>query len=312
MALTSARGGGIKLFRLFGVDVSLHWLWFVLAFYEINSRKGAYTSLAWNIAEYCSLFLIVLLHEFGHALACKSVGGKADHIMLWPLGGVAFVRPPQRPGALLWSIVAGPLVNVVLIPVTVGALFLSRNLGASHDVVHFFRTVAGMNVVLLVFNLFPIYPLDGGQIVQALLWFVIGQARSLLVASIIGFIGAAGVLALALWLQEPWFIVLAIFGAMQSMRGFNHSRALSAALSVPKHEQYHCPSCKQSPPAVPLWKCACGTQYDTFATGGACPACGRAFPATQCPRCGEAYPFALWAPSMGFPVTVPPPSVTMP
>jgi Zn-dependent protease len=58
-----------------------------------------------------------LFHEFGHALACRQVGGQADLIVLWPLGGVAYVSPPPRPGALLWRIAAGPLVNVLLVPV---------------------------------------------------------------------------------------------------------------------------------------------------------------------------------------------------
>ena len=61
--------------------------------------------------------LIVLIHEFGHQLACRSVGGQTHDIVLWPLGGVAYVSPPQRPGAQLWSIAAGPLVNVILFPI---------------------------------------------------------------------------------------------------------------------------------------------------------------------------------------------------
>ena len=68
-----------------------------------------------NVLEYLALFGIVLLHEFGHALACRQVGGTADRIMLWPLGGVAYVNPPSRPGATLWSLAAGPLVNVAAI-----------------------------------------------------------------------------------------------------------------------------------------------------------------------------------------------------
>ena len=66
--------------------------------------------------ECLALFLIVLMHEFGHQLACRQVGGQTHDIMLWPLGGVAYVSPPQRPGAQLWSIAAGPLVNVALFP----------------------------------------------------------------------------------------------------------------------------------------------------------------------------------------------------
>src|SRR5579859_2315484 len=111
------RQGSIHLFRFSGIDVFLHWSWFLVAVYEIQSRTGRYSSVTWNILEYLALFLIVLLHEFGHALACRSVGGNADRIVLWPLGGVAYVDPPPRPGATLWSIAAGPLVNVALFPI---------------------------------------------------------------------------------------------------------------------------------------------------------------------------------------------------
>ena len=74
------------------------------------------------------MFGIVLLHEFGHVLACRSVGGQANEIMLWPFGGVAFVKPPPRPAATLWNVVAGPAVNVLLVPVIaiVGAVSAAR------------------------------------------------------------------------------------------------------------------------------------------------------------------------------------------
>ena len=96
-----------------------------------SAAAGGYSSLVWNVLEYLALFAIVLLHEFGHALACRQVGGKANQIVLWPLGGVAYVAPPPRPGATLWSIAAGPLVNVALAPVLIGALFaeLAARLG---------------------------------------------------------------------------------------------------------------------------------------------------------------------------------------
>jgi Zn-dependent protease len=113
--MTSAPQGAIRLFRVAGIDVFLHWSWFVVAVFEINGRARTYSSFAFNVYEYFALFLIVLLHEYGHALACRQVGGAADRIVLWPLGGVAYVNPPPRPGATLWSIAAGPLVNVVLL-----------------------------------------------------------------------------------------------------------------------------------------------------------------------------------------------------
>ena len=64
---------------------------------EVNLRRGEYSSFIWNVLEYLTLFAIVLMHEFGHPLACRSVGGKADQIILWPLGGVAYVDPPPAP-----------------------------------------------------------------------------------------------------------------------------------------------------------------------------------------------------------------------
>src|SRR5256885_4343711 len=113
--MTSMRQGSIHLFRIAGVDVFLHWSWFLVAAFEISGRTRTYSSLSWNILEYLALFSIVLLHESGHALACRQVGGIANRIVLWPLGGVAYVDPPPRPGATLWSIAAGPLVNVALL-----------------------------------------------------------------------------------------------------------------------------------------------------------------------------------------------------
>ena len=115
--MTPTRQGSIHLFRFAGVDLYLHWSWFLVAVYGISSRGARYTSSVWPVLEYLALFCIVLLHEFGHALACRQVGGQANQIVLWPLGGVAYVAPPPRPGATLWSIAAGPLVNVALAPV---------------------------------------------------------------------------------------------------------------------------------------------------------------------------------------------------
>src|ERR1700686_743550 len=127
--MPTSNQGSIRLFRFSGIDVFLHWSWFVVAAYEIQTRKGSYSSVTWNVLEYLALFLIVLVHEFGHALACRQVGGSANQIVLWPLGGVAYVDPPPRPGATLWSIAAGPLVNVILVPILSALGMLSQSLG---------------------------------------------------------------------------------------------------------------------------------------------------------------------------------------
>jgi Zn-dependent protease len=167
--MPSARQGSIRLFRAAGINVFLHWSWFLVAAFEINNRAGRYSSLVWNVLEYLALFLIVLLHEFGHALACRQVGGTADQIMLWPLGGVAYVNPPPRPGATLWSIAAGPLVNVVLLPILFVIGTLSRSWGFAETLPNFHALLGAIwmiDVGLLLFNILPIYPLDGGQILR--------------------------------------------------------------------------------------------------------------------------------------------------
>src|ERR1044071_1714729 len=157
------RQGSFRLFRIAGIDLFLHWTWFLVAFYGISIRAKHYSSLAWPVLEYLTLFGIVLLHEFGHALACKQVGGKADQIVLWPLGGVAYVDPPQRPGAMLWSIAAGPLVNVVILPILLITQLAAKSLGwdkSMPDLALFVQSLAIINFGLLCFNLLPIYPLD--------------------------------------------------------------------------------------------------------------------------------------------------------
>src|SRR6202050_5140831 len=155
--------GSIRLFRAAGITVFLHWSWFLVAAYEINGRGRNYSSLVFNVLEYLALFLIVLMHEFGHSLACRQVGGEANQIVLWPLGGVAYVNPPPRPGATLWSIAAGPLVNVALLPVLWGLGALSRSMNwaeSNPDLYQLVQAIRLINLGLLVFNILPIYPLD--------------------------------------------------------------------------------------------------------------------------------------------------------
>ena len=94
--MPTGRTGSFRIFSFSGIDVFLHWSWFLVAVYEIQGRAGSYSSISWNVFEYLALFLIVTLHEFGHALACRQVGGVANRIVLWPLGGVAYVDPPPR------------------------------------------------------------------------------------------------------------------------------------------------------------------------------------------------------------------------
>lgn len=291
------RKGSIKLFRLLGIDVYLHWAWFI-AFFYFTSRPHGYSNYGWSALEILALFLIVLTHEFGHALACRSVGGTANLIVLWPLGGVAYVNPPQRPGAQLWSIAAGPLVNVVLVPILIGVVILARQLGWEdnyHDAFMLLTNVRNINIIILIFNLLPVFPLDGGQILRSLLWFPFGRANSLMAASIIGFIGVAGLFLLAIMLKSYWMGIMAAFILMNCWGGLMQARALAKIAKIPRREGFACPDCKSAPPLGALWRCGhCGNSFDIFATQAACPNCGANFNLIQCLDCGKRFPMNEW------------------
>ena len=292
------RAGSLRLFRFAGIDLYLHWSWFLVAFYGISTRAKSYTSLVWPVLDYLTLFVIVLLHEFGHALACRQVGGKADQIVLWPLGGVAYVAPPPRPGATLWSIAAGPLVNVILAPFLTLAAVLAHNSGLGDTMPNasvFITDICIINYVLLIFNLLPIYPLDGGQILRSLLWFVLGRARSLMVAAMVGLLGVAGLIIFSVITLQVWLGILCVFILLNCWRGLLQARVLARLAMLPRRSGFLCPSCKQPPVLGAVWRCAkCLKTFDTFETHAICPHCGTQFPVTRCLDCGAAHPLSEW------------------
>lgn len=296
--MSAVSNGSFRLFRVLGITVFLHWSWFIVAAWQLDQRSGVYPSLLWAGLEYLGLFLIVLLHEFGHALGCRQVGGQAREILLWPLGGVAFVSPPNRPGPVLWSIAAGPLVNVALIPVFhVAGMLVSGGSYAEMDssLLQLIDRLALINTVVLIFNLLPIYPLDGGQILRSLLWFVIGESRSLMVASVIGLLGGVAIIGLALWLQSIWIGIMALFAIFQSWRGLQGSRLLSRYERAPRHTHVACPSCGGRPIRGDFWTCAsCQQAFDPFEHHGRCPHCGVRYTGFNCADCRTPHAYEEW------------------
>ncbi len=308
-SMTPSRQGSIRLFRLAGIELYLHWSWFLVAFYEISQRATHYTSLTWNVLEYLSLFVLVLLHEFGHSFACRQVGGQADHIVLWPLGGVAYVQPPQRPGAMLWSIAAGPLVNVILIPVFLltARLMVAAGLAkTAPDAVELVVQMAIINGVLLVFNLLPIYPLDGGQILRSLLWYMFGRAWSLVAVTVLGFIGVAALILLALVTHSWWTGVVAAFILMNCWDGLRYGLQLARIARAPRRVGLACPACQAAPPDGAFWTCGrCRKQFDFFEHLATCPHCGTAYSRVLCLECGTVAPLGTWNPQESGPDSSP-------
>lgn len=96
-----------------GVHVRIHFMFVLFAVFEfINQRGLSYPW--WTLRWQALLFFSVLLHEFGHVLACRGVGGRANEILMWPLGGLAFCEPPRRPWPQFVTVACGPLVNFAI------------------------------------------------------------------------------------------------------------------------------------------------------------------------------------------------------
>jgi Zn-dependent protease/CBS domain-containing protein len=191
-------GGSFTIGKFSGIDVRVHWTFFLLlAFFAFvgyqasASLLGALTATAVIVA----LFICVLLHEFGHSLVAQRLGLEIHSITLLPIGGVSNLESlPEKPSDELKITIAGPLVNVVLAPIFFGVGLL---LGAAPrlpadlftgvgSVGQFFFYLGYLNVVLAVFNLLPAFPLDGGRILRGLLATRLGALRATEISSIIG------------------------------------------------------------------------------------------------------------------------------
>ena len=109
----------LPIMRVARISVRVH-LFFLVFVVVLLTHAASVTSdgavgVRPTLLGLAGLFLVVLLHEFGHCIACRMVGGTANEILLWPLGGLASCDPPERPRAHFWTAVGGPLVNVALI-----------------------------------------------------------------------------------------------------------------------------------------------------------------------------------------------------
>jgi hypothetical protein len=197
----------------------------------------------------------------------------------------------------LWSIAAGPLVNVALMPVLgIPWWVFASGVSESSDFTIFLQDLNLINLVLFLFNVLPIYPLDGGKILRSLLWYVVGRASSLMTTVIVGFIGVAGLVLLAIVIQSPWLGLIAVFAALQCFSGYKQARELKRLEDAPRHQEVACPNCKMNPPRGAFWVCsACQIAFDTFDTNATCPRCSREFSQTMCAHCGNSSSYADWA-----------------
>jgi Zn-dependent protease len=191
--------GGITLFRVRGIKISVDWSWFLVLFLIILWLSGGYRDvlgaaddaiLPYGLAVASALLFFgsILLHELGHAFEARRHGIGTQGITLWLFGGVARLeRDSDTPGTEFKVAIAGPLVTLAIVAVCVGAGVLA----AGSD--EFFKAMVGdedagtspavaliawlgsINFLILLFNLIPAFPLDGGRIARAIAWRITGD-----------------------------------------------------------------------------------------------------------------------------------------
>jgi Zn-dependent protease len=237
--------------RVFGIRIGASPSWFVVLFILIYLASdyfrdvlGGSVTQAYLVAVAAVLlfFVSLVLHELGHALVARREGIEISGIDLWLFGGVAkMARDTTSPGAEFKIAVAGPVVTLVIVAVCVGLSLLVQS-GSALEVARLasdaqasptlalLGTLASINAMLLVFNLIPAFPLDGGRIARALVWRItgdrnratrtagrIGEGFAYLLIGVGIFLAASGHLFNGLWLAVlGWFIAQSARAAVAS------------------------------------------------------------------------------------------------
>jgi stage IV sporulation protein FB len=196
--------GSVPLFSAFGIRVRAHASLIIIILLVLLFGLGRGSTVEMRVQSMVILFAIILLHEFGHCFAARWTGGEANEIMLSPLGGLAMTMSRHNWWSRFATVAAGPLVNVILCFICGMSVFiLSGNVlltpwsiaeyvpkqGWFH-VYNYLYWIFVVSYILLLFNLLPVFPLDGGQLLQAILWKYFGHYKSMLWTLNIGLPGA--------------------------------------------------------------------------------------------------------------------------
>ena len=207
-----------------GIKIKIHWTFLFLILWIVfdELKQGASTeSILFNVSFVLAVFFCVVLHELGHALTAKHFGINTKKITLLPIGGVASLdRLPESPKQELLVVLAGPLVNIFIalvlffvIPVQeVFRLNFTETFETlmSFSLQNFLFYLFIVNVGLVVFNIIPAFPMDGGRILRALLAMKLNRVKATKIASSIGQFIAAFFLLIGL-LYNPILIFIALF-----------------------------------------------------------------------------------------------------
>lgn len=207
-----------QLARIAGIDVRVHATFFLLLawFGVIYYADGGYAAMVSGLSFIILLFVCVVLHEFGHALAARAFGINTPDITLLPIGGIARLeRMPDKPSQELAVALAGPAVNVVIafgLYLLLGRLFTPEDIqelveGQSN----LLTRLLAINVMLVVFNLLPAFPMDGGRVLRAFLAMRMTHAGATKVAALVGQGCAVLFGLLAVYSGNPFLLFIAVF-----------------------------------------------------------------------------------------------------
>ncbi len=210
-------GWSISLGRIAGTEVRIHLTFLLLvAWYAIVAGMASGQAAALDAFLFIlAVFACVLAHEFGHVLMARHFGIPTRDITLFPIGGVASIeRMPEKPSQELLIALAGPMVNVVIAALLVGLLGARLDPASLAAVdagrTDFLTRLAMVNVVLVLFNLLPAFPMDGGRVLRALLTFWLERSQATRIAARIGQVIAFGLGFLGLF-GNPMLLFIALF-----------------------------------------------------------------------------------------------------
>lgn len=208
----------------------LVWIWFM--HYRIGGMPAAWEGVAFILA----VFACVVLHEFGHVAAGRYYGIRTPDITLLPIGGLARLESiPEEPGKEFVIAIAGPLVNVVIAALIFLALGWTNGMEQMAQIENpradFFARLAGVNVFLVLFNLIPAFPMDGGRVLRAALASRMSWSRATQLAATIGQ-GLAFVFGFLGLLYNPLLIFIAIFVYLAAAAEAQNAQIRDVASSV--------------------------------------------------------------------------------
>lgn len=231
-------GGSYPLFRIAGTLLQVHLTFpLLLAYVAFDGwQSGGEAGAIYSVVFVLLLFVCVILHEFGHVAAARRYGIRTPTVTLTPIGGIAALeRMPEKPGQEIVVALAGPAVTLAVAAVLFAILWL---LGATVDLdgltqtqadaLHLVNRLAIANVVLLVFNLIPAFPMDGGRVLRGVLSTWLGAGKATLIAARIGQAFALGFAGLAV-LYDPMLLLVAIFIFLAAEAELRHSRRRGSA-----------------------------------------------------------------------------------